>query len=41
MDRVYNDHKPFTITRYGEQSMVMLLLENYTALKNIAYINEG
>lgn len=38
MDRVCNDHEPLIITRNGEQSVVMLSLEDYRALKETAYL---
>ncbi len=38
MDRVCNDHEPLIITRSGEQSVVMLSLEDFTALEETAYL---
>jgi antitoxin YefM len=38
MDRVCNDHDPLIITRNGEQSVVMLSLEDYKALEETAYL---
>ncbi len=38
MDRVCNDHEPLIITRNGEQSVVMLSLEDYKALEETAYL---
>ena len=38
MDRVCNDHDAVIITRNGEQSVVMLSLENYRALEETAYL---
>jgi antitoxin YefM len=38
MDRVCNDHEPVIITRNGEQSVVMLSLEDYKALEETAYL---
>lgn len=38
MDRVCNDHEPLIITRNGEQSVVMLSLEDYQALEETAYL---
>ena len=38
MDRVCNDHAPLIITRKGERSVVMLSLEDYTALEETAYL---
>jgi antitoxin YefM len=38
MDRVCNDHEALVITRNGEQSVVMLSLEDYTALEETAYL---
>ena len=37
MDRVCNDHEALIITRNGEQSVVMLSLEDYKALEETAY----
>ena len=37
MDRVCDDHEPLIITRNGEQSVVMLSLEDYQALEETAY----
>ncbi|MDT3779170.1 type II toxin-antitoxin system Phd/YefM family antitoxin [Nitrospira sp. MA-1] len=39
-NRVCNDQEPLTITRKGEQSVLMLSLEDYKALEEIAYIHE-
>lgn len=36
MDRVCDDHEPLIITRNGEQSVVMLSLEDYKALEETA-----
>ena len=36
MDRVCNDHEPLIFTRTGEQSVVMLSLEDYKALEETA-----
>ncbi len=36
MDRVCNDHEALIITRNGEQSVVMLSLEDYKALEETA-----
>ncbi len=36
MDRVCSDHEPLIITRNGEQSVVMLSLEDYKALEETA-----
>lgn len=33
MDRVCDDHAPLIITRNGEQSVVMLSLEDFNALQ--------
>ena len=38
MDRVRNDHEALIITRNGEQSVVMLSLEDYKALEETAYL---
>jgi len=38
MDRVCNDHEPLIITRHGEQSVVMLSLEDYKSLADTAYL---
>lgn len=38
MDRVCNDHEPLIITRNGEQSVVMLSLEDYQSLEETAYL---
>lgn len=38
MDRVCEDHAPLIITRSGQQSVVMLSLEDFTALEETAYL---
>jgi len=38
MDRVCNDHEALIITRSGEQSVVMLSLEDYKALEETAHL---
>ena len=38
MDKVCNDHEALIITRNGEQSVVMLSLEDYQALEETAYL---
>ena len=38
MDRVCNDHEPLIITRGGQQSVVMLSLEDFKALEETAYL---
>ena len=38
MDRVCDDHEPIIITRNGEQSVVMLSLEDFRALEETAYL---
>jgi antitoxin YefM len=38
MDQVCNDHEAMIITRNGEQSVVMLSLEDYNALQETAYL---
>jgi antitoxin YefM len=38
MDRVCEDHEPIIITRNGQQSVVMLSLEDFTALEETSYL---
>jgi len=38
MDRVCNDHEAVIITRNGEQSVVMLSLEDFKSLEETAYL---
>ena len=38
MDRVCNNHEALIITRNGEQSVVMLSLEDFQSLKETAYL---
>ncbi len=38
MDRVCQDHEPLIITRSGQQSVVMLSLEDYKSLEETAYL---
>jgi antitoxin YefM len=38
MDRVCNNHEALIITRNGDQSVVMLSLEDYKALEEAAYL---
>ena len=38
MDRVCNDHEALIITRNGQQSVVMLSLEDFQALEESAYL---
>ena len=38
MNRVCNDHEALIITRTGEQSVVMLSLEDFQALEETAYL---
>lgn len=38
MDRVCEDHEPLIITRSGQQSVVMLSLEDFSALEETAYL---
>jgi antitoxin YefM len=38
MDRVCNDHEPLIITRSGEQSVVMLALDDFKSLEETAYL---
>ena len=38
IDRVCNDHEALIITRNGEQSVVMLSLEDFKSLEETAYL---
>lgn len=38
MDRVCNDHEALIITRNGDQSVVMLSLEDFQSLEETAYL---
>jgi antitoxin YefM len=38
MNRVCQDHEPLIITRNGDQSVVMVSLEDYQALEETAYL---
>ena len=38
MERVCSDHAPLIITRDGEQSVVMLSLEDFKALEETSYL---
>lgn len=38
MDKVVDDHDPIIITRNGEQSVVMLSLDDYQALEETAFL---
>lgn len=38
MDRVCDDHEPIIITRNSDQSVVMLSLDDYSALEETAYL---
>lgn len=38
MDRVCNNHEPLIITRNGQQSVVMLSLDDFQALEETAYL---
>ena len=38
MDRVCSDHEALIITRSGQQSVVMLSLEDFQALEETAYL---
>ena len=38
MDRVCDDHEPLIITRNGEQSVVLLSLEDYKSLEETAFL---
>ena len=37
MDRVCNDHEAVIITRNGQQSVVMMALDDFNALEETAY----
>jgi len=37
LDRVCTDHEPLIITRSGEQSVVMLALDDFKSLEETAY----
>ncbi|MGB8852716.1 MAG: type II toxin-antitoxin system prevent-host-death family antitoxin [Pirellulales bacterium] len=41
MDRVCDDHEPLIITRNGQQSVVMMSLEDFNALEETAYLLRG
>jgi antitoxin YefM len=41
MDFVCDNHEPVIITRSGEESVVMLSLEDYKALEEAAYLLRG
>lgn len=41
MDRVCDDHEPLIITRSGEQSVVMLALDDFKSLEETAYLLRG
>ena len=41
MDRVCNDHEALIITRNGDQSVVMLSLEDFSALQETAYLRRN
>lgn len=41
MDRVCEDHEPLIITRSGQQSVVMMSLEDFKALQETAYLLRG
>ncbi len=38
MDKVCNDHDPVIITRNRDQAVVMMSLEDYSALEETAYL---
>ena len=38
MDRVCEDHEPLITTRNGRESVVMMALEDFNALKETAYL---
>lgn len=38
MDRVCDDHEPIIITRNGQQSVVMMSLDDFKSLEEIAYL---
>ncbi len=38
MDRVCNDHEAIIITRNGQQSVVMVSLDDFNALEETAYL---
>ena len=38
MDHVCNDHEPVIVTRNGDQSVVMLSLDDFKALEETAYL---
>jgi antitoxin YefM len=38
MDKVCRNHEPLIITRSGQQSVVMLSLDDFKALKETAYL---
>ena len=41
MDMVCNDHEPVIITRNRDQAVVMMSLEDYSALEETAYITRS
>jgi antitoxin YefM len=41
MDRVCNDHEAVIITRNGQQSVVMMALDDFKALEETAYLLRG
>jgi len=38
MDRICNDHDPIIITRSGQQSVVMMSLDDFNALEETSYL---
>jgi antitoxin YefM len=41
MDRVCEDHEPVIITRNRDQAVVMMSLEDYSALEETAYLTRS
>jgi antitoxin YefM len=41
MDRVCDDHEPIIVTRNGEQSVVMISLDDYKSLEETTYLLRG
>ena len=41
MDKVCNDHEPVIITRNRDQAVVMMSLEDYSALEATAYLTRS
>ena len=38
MDRVCDDHEPIIVTRNGQQSVVLLSLDDYESMEETAYL---